>query len=147
MGDGSGPAAGSIPGIVGIDSNLSQEEKDLRLALAIQQEENAKVVDAQKKRLDAAMAAKNSRTGRSGAAFGTTFKNQPASNGNDADGMKSDYIAPGSDNMSSDAQLAAEMQKVENQTYMTAQLMEKVKNNSSDQNASKLRSGRGVYQK
>ena len=145
MGDGSGAAAGSMSEIPGLDDpSLSQEEKDLRLALALQQAENETVVEAQKKRLDAAMATKNSRTGRSGAVTGLTSIRKQQATTTPQSNETSDYVAPGG--ASSDAQLAAELQKVENQTFMTAQLMEKVKNNSSDENASKLRSGRGVYQ-
>ena len=48
------------------DPNLSQEDRDLRLAIALQQQENAAVYDAHKKKHDAALAANANRTGRSG---------------------------------------------------------------------------------
>lgn len=47
------------------DPNLSQEDKDMRLAIALQQQENAAAYDAHKKRHDAAVAASSNRTARS----------------------------------------------------------------------------------
>ena len=47
------------------DPSLSQEDKDLRLAIALQQQENAAAYDAHKKRRDAAVAANANRTSRS----------------------------------------------------------------------------------
>lgn len=71
MNDGRGPGVATssttnpaaIPGLD--DPNLSQEDRDLRLAIALQQQENAAAYDAHKKRHDAAMAANANRTGRS----------------------------------------------------------------------------------
>jgi hypothetical protein len=49
------------------DPSLSQEDKDHRLAIALQQEENAAVYDTHKKKHDQHIAADLNRTGRSGA--------------------------------------------------------------------------------
>ena len=64
--------AGGVPGGSGFkmpegfdDPNLSQEDRDMRLALALQQQENAAAYDAHKKKHDAAVAANASRTTRS----------------------------------------------------------------------------------
>lgn len=64
--------AGGVPGGSGFkmpdgfdDPNLSQEDRDMRLALALQQQENAAAYDAHKKKHDAAVAAHTNRTARS----------------------------------------------------------------------------------
>ena len=64
--------AGGAPGGSGFqmpegfdDPNLSQEDRDMRLALALQQQENAAAYDAHKKKHDAAIAANANRTSRS----------------------------------------------------------------------------------
>merc|ERR1719343_1940334 len=48
------------------DPNLSQEDKDLRLAIALQQEENARALATSKGKIDDAEKANAMRTGRSG---------------------------------------------------------------------------------
>jgi hypothetical protein len=48
------------------DPNLSQEDKDHRLAIALQQEENAAAYDTHKKKHEQAVAASTNRTARSG---------------------------------------------------------------------------------
>jgi len=69
MNYGRGPgiaSGGSLPTVAGLDDpNLSQEDRDLRLAIALQQQENAAAYDAHKKRHDAAVAANTNRTSRS----------------------------------------------------------------------------------
>ena len=69
MNNGSGPkiaSSGGLPVVAGLDDpNLSQEDKDLRLAIALQQQENAAAYDEHKKRHDAAIAANTNRTARS----------------------------------------------------------------------------------
>jgi len=51
MGEGAGAKPGSVIQVDGLDNpNLSQEDKDLRLAIALQQQENAAVLDAHKKK-------------------------------------------------------------------------------------------------
>ncbi|KAL9182976.1 hypothetical protein ACHAXT_004255 [Thalassiosira profunda] len=68
MNDGRGPGVAGGPGaaVAGLDDpSLSQEDRDLRLAIALQQQENAAAYDAHKKRHDAAVAANTNRTSRS----------------------------------------------------------------------------------
>mmetsp|Transcript_24093 Transcript_24093/g.48779 ORF Transcript_24093/g.48779 Transcript_24093/m.48779 type:complete len:178 (-) Transcript_24093:175-708(-) len=127
------------------DPNLSQEDKDLRLAIALQQQENAAAYDAHKKKHDAAVKAQLNRTARSG-----THAKLAAVRGKDH-GMLSvpkeystdnayvkdetDYKSPGMDMSSmkgalpqeiADAQLAKELQGVENTSAGTARVMEKI---------------------
>lgn len=69
MGAGAGvaPGRGGGSGLASADDpNISQEEKDHRLAVALQQQENAAALDQHKKHHDAAVAAQASRTARSG---------------------------------------------------------------------------------
>lgn len=68
MSAGRGPrvATGKGPAVAGLDDPaLSQEDRDLRLAIALQQQENAAAYDSHKKRHDAAVAANKNRTARS----------------------------------------------------------------------------------
>ena len=58
------PAPKVLPGLD--DPNLSQEDRDHRLAIALQQQENAAVYEAHKKKSNAYKAAQTNRTGRSG---------------------------------------------------------------------------------
>ncbi|KAL7549052.1 hypothetical protein ACHAWF_012322 [Thalassiosira exigua] len=61
-----GGAGHASPPVAGLDDpNLTQEERDLRLAIALQRQENAAAYDQHKKRHDAAVAANANRTGRS----------------------------------------------------------------------------------
>jgi hypothetical protein len=65
-GRGPGIVSGRLPTVAGLDDpNLSQEDRDLRLAIALQQQENAAAYDLHKKRHDAAVAANVNRTSRS----------------------------------------------------------------------------------
>lgn len=61
MGGGAAKAVMSLD-----DPNLSQEDKDHRLAIALQQQENAAAYDAHKKKHDQIVAAQQHRTARSG---------------------------------------------------------------------------------
>lgn len=66
MNDGRGPGGGGAAPIAGLDDPaLSQEDRDLRLAIALQQQENAAAYDAHKRSHDAAKAANTNRTSRS----------------------------------------------------------------------------------
>jgi hypothetical protein len=61
-----GAGAALAGGVAGLDDpSLSQEDRDLRLAIALQQQENAAAYNAHKKRHDAAVAANVNRTSRS----------------------------------------------------------------------------------
>mmetsp|Transcript_13003 Transcript_13003/g.16441 ORF Transcript_13003/g.16441 Transcript_13003/m.16441 type:complete len:125 (+) Transcript_13003:95-469(+) len=123
-----------------LQQNLSQEEKDLRLAMALQQEENAAAYEHHKKRNEAAASAQNTRTTRSnvGSRLAAVRKNQKE--GNDYAGMNDgSYLGPGA---SSDALLASELQKVGETTAKTAQM---VAEDSADDKAAKRRNGRSVF--
>lgn len=124
---GSGPSSNGsntarIP--LGLDDpSLSQEDKDLRLAIALQQQENAEALAAAKKRAVASSRSDLFRTGRSGVntrlaavrakdhgqlSVPKAYTNQNAPVG--------EYIAPAAGAVSqelSDASLAAELHKVE----------------------------------
>mmetsp|Transcript_24068 Transcript_24068/g.49213 ORF Transcript_24068/g.49213 Transcript_24068/m.49213 type:complete len:197 (+) Transcript_24068:192-782(+) len=61
-----GVSSGNTLNVPGLDDpNLSQEDRDLRLAIALQQQENAAAYDDHKKRHDAAVKANVNRTSRS----------------------------------------------------------------------------------
>lgn len=65
-GRGPGVSSGVTTTIAGLDDpNLSQEDRDLRLAIALQQQENAAAYDSHKARHDAAVKANTNRTSRS----------------------------------------------------------------------------------
>jgi hypothetical protein len=60
------PGSGATLKMTGLDDpNLSQEEKDHRMAIALQQEENAVAYDAHKKKHEAYVKASTNRTARS----------------------------------------------------------------------------------
>ena len=146
MGSGAAAPAGGPKVNLGLDDpNLSQEDKDHRLAIALQQEENAAVYEARKKKHDQAVAASANRTARSG-----TFTKLAAVRQKDH-GMLSvpaDYTTPnayvkeGTDYLAhtekgegltgatpqqtADYQLAKELQKVEQVGAGTAREMGKI---------------------
>lgn len=63
----SAPGSGTTFKVPGLDDpNLSQEEKDHRMAIALQQEENAFAYDAHKKKHEEQVKASTNRTARSG---------------------------------------------------------------------------------
>merc|ERR1712038_1833368 len=85
--------------IPAIDSNLSQEEQDLRLAMALQQAENAQAYETSKKRHEQATATQSHRTIRSNA--GTSLSSIRATQKASAERMSSaptataaNYYAP-----------------------------------------------------
>ena len=111
-----GPRAGNVSALVpGLDDpNLSQEEKDYRLAIALQQQENA-AVQAAKKKHDASVAVQHTRVSRSGVNTALAHIRKQQKSG-DAGGAYSptssgDYYAP--DDGSADAQLARKIQNEE----------------------------------
>ena len=147
MGDGRGFAPGGVVKIPdGLDDpNLSQEDRDMRLALALQQQENAAAYEAHKKQHDAAVAAHSSRTARSNTQTRLTdirrkdhgmlkvpaeysTENAYVSSG-DGGG---DYAAPAVDlrgaspQVIADHKLAARLQKVEQLAAGTGQQLEKM---------------------
>lgn len=144
MGEGSGVRSG--PTVTGSgtvqlpegldDPNLSQEDRDLRLAIALQQQENAVAYDAHKKRHDEAVAANRSRTTRS-----NTFTRlaqvrkkdkgkmrTPAEASNDASAYSAhaDSLAGVPIGEIEDHKLAAQLQKVEQAGAGTAQSVNKM---------------------
>jgi len=150
MGD-NAPKPGSStnlpPQIAGLadDPNLSQEDRDLRLAIALQQQENAAAYDAHKKRNDANAAAQKNRTTRSGASTGlAAIRRAQKSSGTTPLGYNTaaasgTYSAPGSE----DGKLAAALQHVEQSTVGTAQMMKKiVQQEEEDKVSTNLRSTR-----
>lgn len=128
------------------DPNLTQEERDHRLAIALQQQENAAALDEHKKKHEAAVHANEFRTARSG-----TFTKLAAVRDKDH-GMlhvpseyttdnayvknESDYYVPPGADVSAykgakpqeiaDFQLAQSLQKVEQVSAGTAQTMSKI---------------------
>lgn len=132
-----GEDVSKIPGLD--DPNLSQEEKDLRLALALQQQENAAAYDQHKKRHDAAQSAQNTRTTRSNVSsrLAAVRKNQKEGG---YDGMNDgSYLGP---DASADARLAEELQKVGETTAKTAKI---IAEDGEDAKAAKRRNGRSVF--
>ena len=140
MGPGAAPKPGTntidIPGLD--DPNLSQEEKDLRLALALQQQENVSAYDAHKKRHDAKQSSQNNRTTRSNAGTRLASVRMNQKDENDA-AYGGSYAGPDD---SSDARLASELHKVEVTTAKTANI---IAQDSNDSKSAKLRSGRSVF--
>jgi len=128
------------------DDSLSQEEKDLRLAMALQKQENASAYDASKRRHDQAIAAQKTRTGRS--SVGTrlphirrTQKGNVNSQGADH-GM---YNASGDD---ADFALAESLQKEEQVSRGTAIMVERMVKTGAEINASSnTRNSRTGYKK
>lgn len=147
------------------DPNLSQEDRDMRLALALQQQENAAAFDAHKKKHQAAVAANTNRTTRSNvhtrlanvrdkdggmlsvpAAY--TTENAYVSGGN------GDYLPPvgtappagASAQEVADYNLAASLQKVEAVTVGTGAAAEKIlKEDMSEADAQAHRTGHSNY--
>lgn len=123
------------------DPNLSQEEKDLRLAMALQQQENAAAYDAHKKRHNTNIASQNTRTARSGVnqrLANVVRKNQK--DGDDEAGNAGSYGGP--NGTSSDAMLANELQRVGETTASTAKI---IAQDNEAAKAAKRRNGRSVF--
>ena len=143
---GSGAAAGGPKVDLGLDDpNLSQEDKDHRLAIALQQQENSVVYDARKKKHDQSVAATVNRTARSG-----TFTKLAAVRQKDhgmlsvpadyttpnayvkestdylAHAEKSEVMTGATPQQIADYQLAKELQKVEQVGAGTAREMTKI---------------------
>eukprot|EP00559_Dactyliosolen_fragilissimus_P008769 CAMPEP_0184855718 /NCGR_PEP_ID=MMETSP0580-20130426/861_1 /TAXON_ID=1118495 /ORGANISM="Dactyliosolen fragilissimus" /LENGTH=153 /DNA_ID=CAMNT_0027350291 /DNA_START=58 /DNA_END=519 /DNA_ORIENTATION=+ len=147
MGGGSGVKPGTTVQVEGLDDpNLSQEDKDLRLALALQQQENAAVYEAHKKKLDNAKKSQQIRTTRSNVNTGLAAIRKrdggALSTPSSYNGGESSYSAPGAD------PLASQLQQVEAQYAGTAKIVEKIvqveaKNKVSDSK----RTGYSTYKK
>jgi hypothetical protein len=129
------------------DPNLTQEEKDHRLAIALQQQENAAAYSEHKKKHDANTSAQSNRTARSGTfsrLAAVRDKDQgmlsvPSEYSSDHAYKKSDgeYLPPSGNGFVApaagarpqeiaDFKLAAEMQKVEQVDAGTVRTMQKI---------------------
>lgn len=154
MNDGRGPgvAGGAAATIAGLDDpNLSQEDRDLRLAIALQQQENAAAYDAHKKRHDEAVKANTNRTSRSNVHsrlaqvrkkdHGMLVVPDEYTTENAYKKGDSEYVSPAADGSAvvanaaaggalpqevADLKLALELQKVEQTGAGTAQTMNKI---------------------
>lgn len=145
------------------DPSLSQEERDHRLAVAMQQQENAAAYNEHKVKHDANVAAQNSRTARSG-----TFTKLAAVRAKDhgmltvpsdytsehAYHKDSEYVSPGfaappahaGSQEIADFKLAAEMQKVEQVDAGTVRTMQKmVAEEEEAEEAQQNRTGRSKH--
>jgi len=149
-------APGSNPGAAGAppvkadlnldDPNLTQEEKDHRLAVALQQQENAAAYDQHKKRHEEIVHASQNRTARSGTftklaavrkkdhgmlSVPDEYTSEHAYHKSDGEYVKapSGYDAPppgATQQEIEDWKLAAEMQKVEQVDAGTVRTMQKI---------------------
>jgi len=127
------------------DPNLSQEDKDHRLAIALQQEENAAVYGAHKKKHEQALVANTNRTTRSGTftklaairrkdhgmlSVPAEYTTPNAYVKNDSDYIahqdKSECMTGATPQQTADYQLAKELQKVEQVGAGTAREMSKI---------------------
>lgn len=171
MNDGRGPgvATGAGPTVAGLDDpNLSQEDRDLRLAIALQQQENAAAYDAHKKRHDAAVAANTNRTSRSNVHsrlaqvrkkdHGMLTVPDEYTTENAYKKGDSDYTAPATDGSAivanatangalpqevADLKIALDLQKVEQTGAGTAQTMNKIlTEEKKDSEADEMRTAR-----
>ena len=156
------------------DPNLSQEDRDLRLAIALQQQENAAAYDAHKKRHDAAVAANTNRTSRSNVHSRLaqvrkkdhgmlTVPDEYTTENAYKKGDSSNYISPPTDSgvinnatangalpqEVADLKIALELQKVEQTGAGTAQTMNKIlteeKEDDEAQDMRTARSGKASF--
>ena len=168
MGDGAGVRPGGavamVPGLD--DPNLSQEDKDLRLALALQQQENAAAYDEHKKKHDQAVKAQKQRT-----AYSSNFDKLAATRKKDhgmlrvpaqystenayVSGEDGEYSVPAgsavdlkgaSPQVIADHKMAAEMQRVEQAAAGTGQQLDKmVKEEKMEEKDQQLRTLQGKF--
>jgi len=168
-GRGPGIVSGGLPTVAGLDDpNLSQEDRDLRLAIALQQQENAAAYDAHKKRHDAAVAANVNRTSRSNVHsklaqvrkkdHGMLMVPDEYTTENAYKKGDSQYVSPAADASSvvanaaangalpqevADLQLALDLQKMEQTGAGTAQTLVKImKEEKDDIEANDMRNAR-----
>ena len=156
-----GDATGSSTPLNLDDPNLSQEDKDLRLAIALQQQENAAALSNAKKKKEAAKKSNMLRSGRSGVGSRLAairdkdhgMLSVPSSYDNEnAYKNELDYLPPGNDAQtsqeSSDASLARQLQNVEVTSISAAVETDKLaKLISSEATAQKFRTERSGRKK
>mmetsp|Transcript_36083 Transcript_36083/g.87095 ORF Transcript_36083/g.87095 Transcript_36083/m.87095 type:complete len:200 (-) Transcript_36083:91-690(-) len=178
MNAGVGPGVtnpGTAPTIAGLDDpNLSQEDRDLRLAIALQQQENAAAYDAHKKRHDASVAANTNRTTRSNVHsrlaqvrkkdHGMLVVPDEYTTENAYKKGDSEYVSPSADSGAvisaatangalpqeiADLKIALDVQKVEQTGAGTAQTMNKILKEEKEDSASNdmrtARSGKAAF--
>mmetsp|Transcript_4464 Transcript_4464/g.6434 ORF Transcript_4464/g.6434 Transcript_4464/m.6434 type:complete len:194 (-) Transcript_4464:89-670(-) len=167
MGAGAGPGGSTLKLPEGMDDpSLSQEDRDMRLALALQQQENAAVYDAHKKKHQAAKAAQTNRTARSGVVSRLahvrgkdqgmlsvppeyTTENAYVSGGGNGTYNAPNGVAPpegASPQEIADFKMAAGLQKVENLSAGVATTTHKiVEEEESDKTAQNHRTGHSNY--
>lgn len=145
------------------DPSLSQEDRDLRLALALQQQENAAAYDAHKAKHDAAVKGNEMRTARSNTQTRLTeirrkdhgMLSVPAAYSTEnayVSGGDGEYTpAPAVDltgappQVIADHKIAAELQKVEQLAVGTGQALEKmIQEKHDDEDAKAHRTTRGL---
>lgn len=160
----------ALPSVAGLDDpSLSQEDRDLRLAIALQQQENAAAYDAHKKRHDAAVAANVNRTSRSNVHAKLanvrkkdhgmlTVPDEYTTENAYKKGDSSQYVSPATDGSVvvanalasgalpqevADLKLALDLQKLDRTGAGTAQTMVKIlKEEMEDAQANELRNAR-----
>eukprot|EP00542_Grammatophora_oceanica_P015768 CAMPEP_0194032960 /NCGR_PEP_ID=MMETSP0009_2-20130614/5790_1 /TAXON_ID=210454 /ORGANISM="Grammatophora oceanica, Strain CCMP 410" /LENGTH=192 /DNA_ID=CAMNT_0038673551 /DNA_START=247 /DNA_END=825 /DNA_ORIENTATION=- len=156
-----GPGAGIKLSDTLNDPNLTQEEKDMRLALALQQQENAAAYDAHKKKHTQAIQAQTNRTSRSGAHSKLAairdkdhgMLKVPAEytteNAYVSEGKMSDYTPPvgpspgATPQEVADHNVAVQLQKIEQVSAGTTQtLNHMLDEDKAELEAARLRSGR-----
>lgn len=146
MGSGAGVMPGSMVKMPeGLDDpNLSQEDRDLRLALALQQQENAAAYDAHKLKHEAAVKGHTMRTARSNTQTRLTeirrkdhgMLSVPAAYSTEnayVSGGDGEYTSPPAVDLTgappqviADHKIAAELQKVEQLAAGTGQALDKM---------------------
>jgi hypothetical protein len=170
-GSGVGVANSNTGAVAGLDDpSLSQEDRDLRLAIALQQQENAAAYDAHKKRHDAAVAANVNRTSRSNVhsklanvrrkdhGMLTVPDEYTTENAYKKGDTSSTYVSPATDGSVvvanalasgalpqevADLKLALDLQKLDQTGAGTAQTMVKIlKEEKEDAQANELRNAR-----
>jgi hypothetical protein len=158
------PGHGVAPGLNVDESGLSQEEKDHRLAVAMQQQENAAAYAEHKKKHDAYQHAHENRTTRSGTFTKLAAVRQkdhgmlsvPSEYSSDHAYHKDGYVAPGNGFAApppnatpqeiADNKLAAELQKFEQVDAGTSYTMQKiVKEEEEEEEAQTHRTSRSNY--
>lgn len=167
MGSGAPAPGGTTLKMPGMDDpSLSQEDKDHRLAIALQQQENAAAYDAHKKKHEESVAANTNRTARSATytrlaavrdkdhgmlSVPAEYTTDNAYVKGDSDyvahnGEKEEYIAGATPQQIADYQLAKELQKVEQVGAGTAREMSKIVTEEvADETAQAHRTDRSNY--
>lgn len=143
------------------DPTLSQEDRDLRLAIALQQQENAAVYESHKKRHEAALAANSNRTARSAVhsrlaqvrkkdhgmlSVPDEYTTENAYKKGDRAVVSDNYVVPNPDatpQERKDLEMAMQLQKVEQTGAGTARMMDKILTEEEmDERADEMRNAR-----